>query len=81
MRRRLERMKRLLASNVLEAELLAAARREGVDLDPSFLGAIWILPDWHLATALFLAEDPSSLVFPTLDERQRDAAGSLGFPV
>ncbi len=36
---------------------------------------------WHLATALYLADDPASLTFLTLDERQRAVAKSLGFPV
>ena len=34
---------------------------------------------WHLATALYLAEDPSELVFLTLDARQKDVALALGF--
>ena len=34
---------------------------------------------WHLATALFLAEDPGELTFLTLDERQRGVARGLGF--
>ncbi len=36
---------------------------------------------WHLATALYLTDDPTSLTFLTLDERQRAVAKSLGFPV
>jgi predicted nucleic acid-binding protein len=35
---------------------------------------------WHLATALFLADDPEALPFFTLDKRQREVAGALGFP-
>jgi predicted nucleic acid-binding protein len=35
---------------------------------------------WHLATALFVAEDPADLPFYTLDQRQRDVAMALGFP-
>lgn len=35
---------------------------------------------WHLATALFLAPDPSELTFLTLDDRQRAVAEALGFP-
>lgn len=35
---------------------------------------------WHLATALYLAEDPSSMSFLTVDDRQRKVALSLGFP-
>jgi hypothetical protein len=36
---------------------------------------------WHLATALFLLPDPVDLSFLTLDQRQRDVAQALGFPV
>jgi hypothetical protein len=35
---------------------------------------------WHLATALYLADEPSSLPFFTLDPGQRDIAAALGFP-
>lgn len=35
---------------------------------------------WHLATALFLSERPRDLPFFTLDRRQREMAGALGFP-
>jgi predicted nucleic acid-binding protein len=35
---------------------------------------------WHLATALWLAASPRELPFLTLDHRQRDVAGALGFP-
>ena len=35
----------------------------------------------HLATALYLAPDPTELTFLTLDVRQRAVAKSLGFPV
>ncbi|MGH7461471.1 MAG: PIN domain-containing protein [Longimicrobiales bacterium] len=42
----LERFDRILASNLLEAELRAAFAREGVDFDPAFLqGVDWVLPD------------------------------------
>jgi len=34
---------------------------------------------WHLATALYLAQDPTSLTFLTVDERQKAVARSLGF--
>jgi predicted nucleic acid-binding protein len=34
---------------------------------------------WHLATALYLARDPSKLAFVTLDASQRKVAKSLGF--
>lgn len=36
---------------------------------------------WHLATALFVVEDPADLPFYTLDQRQRELAAALGFPV
>jgi hypothetical protein len=36
---------------------------------------------WHLATALYLAEDPSELTFLTLDPDQRQIALALGFQV
>ena len=35
---------------------------------------------WHLACALYLAEDPAELPFLTLDGRQRAVAEDLGFP-
>lgn len=34
---------------------------------------------WHLATALYLAPDPSQLMFLTLDKRQGKVAAALGF--
>ena len=34
---------------------------------------------WHLASALYLAADPEEIAFVTLDERQREVAGELGF--
>jgi predicted nucleic acid-binding protein len=34
---------------------------------------------WHLATALYLAGDPSLIAFVTLDQRQRTVAEELGF--
>jgi predicted nucleic acid-binding protein len=34
---------------------------------------------WHLATALWLAPEPSELTFFTLDTRQRQVADRLGF--
>jgi predicted nucleic acid-binding protein len=36
---------------------------------------------WHVACALFVTEDPRELAFVTLDERQRELAGGLGFDV
>jgi uncharacterized protein with PIN domain len=34
---------------------------------------------WHLATALYLAEDAAAITFLTLDERQLAVAHALGF--
>jgi hypothetical protein len=34
---------------------------------------------WHLANALFLSPDAEDLSFLTLDTRQADVAGRLGF--
>ncbi|HLA88854.1 MAG TPA: PIN domain-containing protein [Gemmatimonadaceae bacterium] len=34
---------------------------------------------WHLASALYLAEDPSAISFLTLDARQKSVARTLGF--
>jgi len=34
---------------------------------------------WHLASALFLAPDPKELTFLTLDARQGEIAGRIGF--
>lgn len=34
---------------------------------------------WHLACALYVAEDPAALTFLTLDRHQRTAARRLGF--
>lgn len=34
---------------------------------------------WHLANALYLADDPSSITFLTLDVRQASVARKLGF--
>lgn len=34
---------------------------------------------WHLACALFLADEPRNLVFATFDGRQREVAKDLGF--
>jgi hypothetical protein len=36
---------------------------------------------WHLATALYVAEDPTELTFLTLDPDQRPIALALGFQV
>lgn len=34
---------------------------------------------WHLATALYLTDDPAEIHFLTLDQRQRKVARALGF--
>ncbi|MGI8508392.1 MAG: hypothetical protein ACR2MQ_03615, partial [Gemmatimonadaceae bacterium] len=34
---------------------------------------------WHVATALYVADDPSAITFLTLDTKQRDVASALGF--
>jgi len=103
LRRKLAQFDTLLSSPLLEAELRATFRREGIAGEPAALASIsWIIPDrplspeitrvletgylrgadcWHLATALYLADDPASLTFLTLDERQRAVARSLGFSV
>lgn len=36
---------------------------------------------WHLATALYLAQEPDSISFVTADERQGAVARALGFHV
>jgi uncharacterized protein with PIN domain len=99
--RRLETFDDLVSSNLLEAELRSAFKRESVSPVPEMLSAIsYVVPDrplsreieavleaglvrgadcWHLATALFLSEDPSQLSFITLDARQKAVAGALGF--
>ena len=52
-------------------------REIGRVLDAGYLRG----PDlWHLASALYVVEDPGELPFVTLDARQRDVAGKLGFP-
>ena len=99
--RTLEGFDGLISANLLEAELLAALAREGVEEAPTFLSLIgWVLPDrplsreirhvlaagrargadvLHLATALFVAEEPRELTFATLDRRQQEIATTLGF--
>ena len=99
---KLRRCERLLASNLLEAELRAALVREGVTEDGMQLMSwvTWVYPNrslgpeftrvlahgyvrgadlWHLACALFLVNDPSEIVFATLDRRQGEVAAALGF--
>ena len=48
------------------ARIVAAGYLKGADL-------------WHLASALFLAPDPKELTFLTLDSRQGEIAGRIGF--
>lgn len=36
---------------------------------------------WHLATALYIAQDPDQISFITLDKRQRTVASRCGFRV
>lgn len=99
---RLRRFDRLLASNLLEAELRSALVREGVGGTGRDLlsWVTWVYPNrpltpefdrilragyvkgadlWHLATALFLSPSGAGLSFLTLDSRQGEMAGSLGF--
>jgi len=99
--RRLGSFGELLATNLLEAELRAAFRREQIDSPPNLLHLIsWVVPNrtlsleigrvlahgylrgadlWHLAAALYVADDPSTLTFLTLDQPQRLVANALGF--
>jgi uncharacterized protein with PIN domain len=50
------------------ARIAAAGFLKGADL-------------WHLANALFLSPDAEDLSFLTLDTRQAEIAGRLGFPL
>jgi predicted nucleic acid-binding protein len=53
LRRRLVRFEELLASNLLEAELRAALRREDVSDEPELLGALsWVVPDRPLGAEI-----------------------------
>jgi predicted nucleic acid-binding protein len=93
---------RVVASNLLEAELRSAFLRENVQENPGSIleGIGWILPDrslapelgrvfesgvlkgadaWHLACALYLDPDASTLAFLTRDIPQRRVARALGF--
>ena len=50
---RLDKCSRLLASNLLEAELRAVFARERLDFAASLVAGIeWVLPDWPLAPEL-----------------------------
>lgn len=99
--RRVRSFARVVSSPLLEAELLAALRREGRALDERWLNGISLVPAdrslraevsavlaagylrgadcWHVATALYVAQTPSTLVFLTLDARQAQVASKLGF--
>lgn len=49
----LEALDLIVSSNLLEAELRAALKREGVDGEPSLLGRVsWLLPDRALSTEI-----------------------------
>lgn len=68
--RLLERLAWILPARPLEPEIsrvLGAGLLRGADC-------------WHLAVALTFAEDPRTLSFLTLDERQGSVARALGFP-
>ncbi len=100
--RALERLARLVSSNLLEAELRATFAREGFPMEKRLLSGVdWIHPDrplsgeiakvlrvgylkgadlWHMATALYIAEDHAELSFVTLDKTQESVAARLGFP-
>jgi predicted nucleic acid-binding protein len=67
----LEAFRWVLPDRALSAELdrvFAAGYARGADA-------------WHLATALFLGERPGDLPFLTLDQRQQEVAGALGFAI
>lgn len=91
----LRRFTRLFSSNLLEAELRSALKREEVeDQELHLLSWLtWLYPNrplttlgylkgadlWHLANALFLAPDTQDLTFLTLDKRQQEIGARLGF--
>jgi PIN domain nuclease of toxin-antitoxin system len=50
------------------SRVLAAGYLRGADL-------------WHMACALYLADDPGAVSFVTLDKQQRTVARTLGFKV
>ena len=59
---RLERMDQVFASNLLEAELRAALRREGVRDDGTLLaGLSWVLPDRPLTAEIEAVLDAGQL--------------------
>ena len=50
------------------------------ELERAFAGGYLQGADaWHLACALYIAEEPGKLAFLTLDRRQRAVARQLGF--
>ena len=110
LRKRVAGFDRLLSSNLLEAEVRAAFRREELGAatrhearkagDDLLSWVDWVIPSrplsqeirailaseylrgpdlWHLATALYVAPNPSELPFITLDQRQAEVARALGF--
>lgn len=101
--RNLKEFDELVTSNLLEAELRSAFRRERVEFVASAIANIsWLISDrpltdeiervleagdvrgadcWHLASALYLASDPPSISFLTLDEPQKKVAKQLGFTI
>ena len=67
----LARIEWVFPSRPLSAEMatvLRAGYLRGADL-------------WHVAVALYIAQDPAEMSFLTLDQRQRDVAESLGFDI
>lgn len=65
----LHRIAWVMPDRQLDAEIdqvLAAGHVRGADC-------------WHLACALYLAEDPAEMAFLTLDTRQLSVARKLGF--
>jgi predicted nucleic acid-binding protein len=59
---RLERMDHLFASNLLEAELRAALRREGVRDDETLIASLsWVLPDRPLTAEIEAVLDAGQL--------------------
>ena len=67
----LARIEWIFPSRPLSAEMatvLQAGYLRGADL-------------WHVAVALYIAQDPAEMCFLTLDQRQRETAASLGFDV
>jgi hypothetical protein len=99
---RLKEFDELFSSNLLEAELRSALKREATEqIEDGPLTWVWWVypirpltrefetvlekgylrgPDiWHIACALHLREDVKDVSFLSLDERQAEVAGLLGF--